>query len=66
MQFLALMVCGVMLVFGFALLFSVPVWLLWNWLMPEIFGLPEIGWLQAFGLMVLSGFLLKSSNTRSK
>lgn len=27
---------------------------LWNWLMPEIFGLPVITWLQAFGLLILS------------
>ena len=27
---------------------------LWNWLMPEIFGLSEICWMQAMGLIVLS------------
>ena len=26
---------------------------LWNWLMPYLFGLPEIGFLQALGLMIL-------------
>lgn len=27
---------------------------LWNWLMPDIFGLPIITWAQAVGLIVLS------------
>lgn len=44
-----------------ALLVSLPVWLLWNWLMPTIFGLKTITWLQALGLSVLSGLLFKST-----
>ncbi len=30
---------------------------LWNWLIPSIFGLGTITWLQAFGLLVLSKIL---------
>jgi len=52
---------SMVLAVGFALLLSLPVWLLWNWLVPGIFGLPEIGLFQAFGLMVLCSFLFKSS-----
>ena len=37
-------------VFLFCALVSLPFWLMWNWLIPSIFGLPEITWLQAFGL----------------
>lgn len=37
-----------------ALLFGVFVKLLWNALMPVIFGLPEIGFWQAVGLVVLA------------
>jgi hypothetical protein len=37
--------------------------LLWNWLMPAIFGLTTITYLQGVGLMFLSGMLFKSSNT---
>lgn len=29
------------------------VWLLWNWLMPELFDLKEISYLQAVGLNLL-------------
>lgn len=42
---------------GVALLVSVPTWLLWNWLIPPIFGLPDITLLQAFGLLALTSCL---------
>ena len=32
---------------------SIPLCLLWNWLMPHIFGLPTINVLEAFGLSAL-------------
>jgi hypothetical protein len=38
-------------------LFSLLVFLLWNWLMPVIFGLTTITFIQAFGLLVLSKIL---------
>lgn len=53
-----------LVVAGFGLLFSLPVMLLWDWLMPTIFGLKEITWLQAWGVLVLSGFLFKSSTSQ--
>jgi hypothetical protein len=43
-------------VFGF--LFGYFVMLLWNWLMPEIFGLGLITFWQAFGLVVLGRMLI--------
>jgi hypothetical protein len=36
------------------------VMLLWNWLMPDIFGLSSVSYWQAWGLLVLSWILLKS------
>ena len=33
--------------------------LLWNWLMPSIFGLGSIGYFQAFGLFIISRILFK-------
>lgn len=50
------------------ILLAYPVMLLWNWLMPVIFELPVIDFWQAFGLMMLSYFLLpkSSSNSSSK
>jgi hypothetical protein len=37
--------------------FSVAVMLLWNALMPQIFAFPQIGYLQAAGLLVLARIL---------
>jgi len=48
------------------LLFGAPLMVLWNLLMPEIFGLPEIGFWQACGLNLLSGILLRSSIKTNK
>lgn len=50
------------------LLFAYPAMWLWNWLMPTLFDLPMIDVWQAFGLMMLSYFLLPkaSSNSSSK
>jgi hypothetical protein len=38
-----------------------PLMILWNWLMPTIFGLPEIGFWQACGLQLLATILFKST-----
>ena len=52
---LGLMALGVFLIIGLVL--SIPLCLLWNWLMPNIFGLPTISILEAFGLSALITFL---------
>jgi len=46
---------GTFLLIGMIL--SIPLCLLWNWLMPDIFGLPTINVLQAFGLSAIITFL---------
>jgi hypothetical protein len=38
----------------FALVFGWLVMILWNWLMPSIFRLGEIGYWQAFGIVILA------------
>lgn len=40
--------------------FSVIVMLLWNWLIPMIFGLSSINFLQALGLLILTRILFGS------
>jgi hypothetical protein len=42
-----------------AFLFGWVVMLLWNWLMPAIFGLPVISYWQGWGLVLLSQILVK-------
>lgn len=44
-----------------SLLLAWPVKLLWNWLMPVIFGLPVITFWQAAGLMLLISILFRWS-----
>lgn len=44
---------------GLIFLFGWIVMLLWNWLMPEIFGLAQITYWQGWGLLVLSSILFK-------
>ncbi len=42
---------------GLLFLFGLVVMKLWNWLMPEIFGLKRVDYWQAWGLLVLSCIL---------
>lgn len=45
---------------------SIPVLLLWNWLMPTIFGITKITLGQAWGISLLCGILFgKSSSEKS-
>jgi len=45
---------------GLAFLFGWIVMLLWNWLMPEIFGLKRVTYWQAWGLLILCCILFKN------
>lgn len=49
---------GLVLAVGLAFLLGFVVQALWNWLMPPIFGLPEITYWQAWGLFLLAHLLL--------
>jgi len=51
---------GMMILMAF--IFSLPIMWLWNWLMPTLFGLVEINWLQALGISILTGFLFRTNN----
>ena len=56
----------VALVIIIAILLAFPLKWLWNWLMPLIFDLPRITVIQALGLNILSGILLKSNYGKDK
>lgn len=61
---LAVVAVGVAIIVFFGLLFSLPVMWLWNLcLVAAIPGIKEIGWLQAWGILILCGLLFKNSNT---
>jgi hypothetical protein len=49
-----------------AILMGLPLQLLWNWLMPRIFGLPTIGFWEAVGLNVISSILFKTTVNSKK
>ena len=55
-SFTIIAIITVAFIFGLGLI----VMLLWNWLMPLIFGLVTINIWQAIGLILLSSFLIKS------
>lgn len=46
---------------GLLFLFGWVVMLLWNWLMPELFGLTTVTYWQAWGLLLLSCILFKGN-----
>lgn len=48
---------GTIAMAAFALVFAYVVLLLWNWLMPALFGLGTIGFWQAVGILVLAKIL---------
>jgi hypothetical protein len=52
-RFAGVAVFGILAAAVFGLVFGVFVMLLWNWLMPTIFALPEISYWQAFGIVIL-------------
>jgi len=50
---------GLVAATGIGLVLGLVVQALWNWLMPDLFGLPEITYWQAVGLFVLCHLLFK-------
>lgn len=53
-----LIVLGIVAIVGLAILFGFVIMWLWNWLMPELFGLPIITYWQAVGLFILLKILI--------
>ena len=66
-QIVGLLSAAVGLIVFFGLLFSLPVMWLWNAaLVPAIPGLVKVGWLQAWGILILCGLLFKPSIANNK
>ena len=62
-KIVGVVILGIITVAVLAIVFGVFVKWLWNALMPEIFGLPEIGYWQAVGLAVLAHIFFGSGHT---
>jgi len=56
-------ILGVVGIAGLAILFGFIIMWLWNWLMPDIFGLTELTYWQAVGLFMLSKILIGTSGS---
>ena len=65
MEFVGLLVVVFLLVVLITAILALPLMILWNWLMPMIFGLTKLTWLESWGLMFLCSFLFKSSDLSS-
>lgn len=58
LSFTAVSIIAIIMMLLWSLVLAWPVQLLWNWLVPGIFGLGKTTFFQAFGLKVLFGFVL--------
>lgn len=63
---IATIVVGLALIVFLSFLLALPVMLLWDAVIPDIFGLGTITWFQAWGLSLLCGLLFKSHTTTKK
>ena len=45
-----------------ALLYALPVWLIWNYIMPRLFGIAKLSLLDAFLLNLLTGILFRGKD----
>lgn len=55
-------VSGILLLVLFYCIMAIPTWFLWNWNMPQIFGLPQINLIEAFGMFILCEILFKGKS----
>lgn len=56
---LGLLTAALMLMVFLGFVFTLPVMLLWNALLPELFNFPAIGFWQAMGINMLTGMLFR-------
>jgi hypothetical protein len=61
-----MVVGGVALAIAFALVFGLVVQYLWNWVIPDIFGLTAITYWQAFALVILAKIFFGSFGRHNK
>lgn len=61
-----LIIFGIIAIIGLAILFGFVIMWLWNWLMPELFGLTTLTYWQAVGIFILFKILLGGFGGSSK
>jgi hypothetical protein len=60
----SMIIGGVVIAAVLALLFGLLVMVLWNWIMPEVFGLPPLTYWQSWGIVLLAHILFKAGGHR--
>ncbi|MBN1625419.1 MAG: hypothetical protein JW944_02755 [Deltaproteobacteria bacterium] len=64
LRIIGMVFIGVIFAVLFALVFGLVVKWLWNYLMPDLFGLSRIGYIQAFAMVVLAKLLFGAFGSR--
>lgn len=59
-------IAGIMVAVALSFIIGVIVMLLWNWLMPELFGLGEINYWQGFGIVLFVKLLFSNGGSRKE
>ena len=62
----SMIIGGVVLAAALALLFGLLVMVLWNWIMPEVFGLSPLTYWQSWGIVLLAHILFKAGGHRDQ
>ena len=62
---LTLIILSISIMIALNIVMTIPLWILWNWLMPTIFGVAKITITQALGLLMLAGIIFRSNTTKS-
>ena len=57
------LILGAVVIAVFGLIMAIPIMYLWNWIMPDLFDLKTITYLQAWGVFFLAGLLIKFNET---
>ena len=55
----------ILFIYLLGLIYAFPIMILWNLLMPQIFGLPQLTYWQTFGLYILINMLIPHINNNS-
>ena len=63
---LILFVLGILIFIVISFIIAIPVMFLWNWLMTRIFELTNINYIEAWGIVMLAGLLIKSTSHQTK
>ncbi|MFD2727196.1 hypothetical protein [Hyunsoonleella rubra] len=65
-EIVGMVIFGIIAITGLAILFGFVLMWLWNWLMPDIFGLPTLTYWKAVGLFILLKILVGGCGSSGK